>query len=145
MSFREIKTYFFCLSRALLKFIFAIPNLTYWLKDPLLFIHKSLVYFGKHCRKYFAIYAETCFASFGDRVKNWITLNEPLQTAVNGYGVGIFAPGRQEHSSTEPYLVAHHQLLAHAAAVSIYRNKYKVCCMMSLLLVKHFIFQMKMV
>ncbi|CBI23349.3 unnamed protein product, partial [Vitis vinifera] len=80
-----------------------------------------------HCStlKYFAIYAETCFASFGDRVKNWITLNEPLQTAVNGYGVGIFAPGRQEHSSTEPYLVAHHQLLAHAAAVSIYRNKYK--------------------
>lgn len=80
------------------------------------------------CRDYFSVYADTCFASFGDRVKDWITINEPLQTAINGYGVGIFAPGRHECSSTEPYLVAHHQLLAHAAAVSIYRNKYKVYC-----------------
>ncbi|KAJ4969132.1 hypothetical protein NE237_015833 [Protea cynaroides] len=75
--------------------------------------------------KYFTIYAETCFASFGDRVKHWITINEPLQTAVNGYGVGIFAPGRSENSSTEPYLAAHYQLLAHAAAVSVYREKFK--------------------
>lgn len=75
------------------------------------------------------MYAETCFASFGDRVKDWITINEPLQTAVNGYGIGIFAPGRSENSSTEPYLVAHHQILAHATAVSIYRKKYKVKCL----------------
>jgi len=77
-------------------------------------------------REYFAVYAETCFASFGDRVKNWITINEPLQTAVNGYDLGIFAPGRCENRSVEPYLAAHHQILAHAAAVSIYRSKYKV-------------------
>ncbi|KAK6136365.1 hypothetical protein DH2020_029895 [Rehmannia glutinosa] len=68
---------------------------------------------------------ETCFSSFGDRVKNWITINEPLQTAVNGYGTGFCAPGRRGHSSSEPYLVAHHQLLAHAEAVSIYNKKYK--------------------
>lgn len=80
------------------------------------------------CRDYFSVYADTCFASFGDRVKDWITINEPLQTAINGYGVGIFSPGRNECSSTEPYLVAHHQLLAHAAAVSIYPSKYKVYC-----------------
>jgi beta-glucosidase len=58
-------------------------------------------------------------------VKNWITINEPLQTAVNGYVTGIFAPGRCEHALEEPYLVAHHQLLAHAEAVSVYRNKYQ--------------------
>nr|XP_016445135.1 PREDICTED: beta-glucosidase 42-like isoform X2 [Nicotiana tabacum] len=74
---------------------------------------------------YFAIYAETCFATFGNRVKKWITINEPLQTAVNGYCTGIHAPGRSESSSTEPFLVAHNQLLAHAEAVSIYRNKFK--------------------
>ncbi|CAL5363050.1 unnamed protein product [Camellia sinensis] len=71
------------------------------------------------------LFTETCFSNFGDRVKNWITINEPLQTAVNGYEIGIFAPGRCEHALTEPYLVAHHQLLAHAEAVSIYRNKYQ--------------------
>ncbi|XP_010908751.2 beta-glucosidase 4 isoform X2 [Elaeis guineensis] len=75
--------------------------------------------------EYFALYAETCFAKFGDRVKHWITINEPLQTAVNGYGVGVFAPGRYENSSFEPYLAAHHQLLAHAAAAAVYKKKFK--------------------
>lgn len=80
---------------------------------------------NKEIVKYFTIYAETCFEIFGDRVKDWITINEPLQTAVNGYGCGIFAPGRNENAAIETYLAAHHQLLAHASAVSAYRNKYK--------------------
>ncbi|KAF3452274.1 hypothetical protein FNV43_RR02707 [Rhamnella rubrinervis] len=84
-----------------------------------------LVYLFYLLKKYFSIYAETCFKNFGDRVKNWITINEPLQTAVNGYGLGIFAPGRNENASTEPYLASHHQLLAHAAAYSVYQSKYK--------------------
>ena len=42
-------------------------------------------------------------------------------------------------------LVAHCQLLAHSASVSIFRNKYEVCYVVSLLLVKHFIFWMKMI
>ncbi|KAJ4836814.1 Beta-glucosidase 42 [Turnera subulata] len=78
---------------------------------------------NKDVAKYFGIYADACFASFGDRVKHWITINEPQQTSINGYDTGIFAPGRR--SSTEPYLAAHHQILAHATAVSIYRSKYK--------------------
>ena len=65
-------------------------------------------------------------------MKHWITINEPLQTAVNGYGCGIFAPGRRENSSVEPYLAAHHQILAHAAAVSVYRKKFKVPSLISL-------------
>lgn len=77
-------------------------------------------------REYFALYAEACFANFGDKVKHWITINEPLQTAVNGYGVGIFAPGVREDTSIEPYLAAHHQLLAHAAAYAVYKEKFKV-------------------
>ncbi|KAI3888000.1 hypothetical protein MKW92_021362 [Papaver armeniacum] len=75
--------------------------------------------------KYFAIYAETCFESFGDRVKHWITLNEPHQFAVHGYDVGTQAPGRSENPSIEPYVVGHHLLLAHATAVSIYKKKFK--------------------
>ncbi|CAN6929327.1 unnamed protein product [Brassica oleracea var. botrytis] len=74
---------------------------------------------------YFGLYAEACFANFGDRVKHWITLNEPLQTSVNGHCIGIFAPGRNEKPLIEPYLVSHHQVLAHATAVSVYRSKYK--------------------
>jgi len=92
-------------------------------------------------REYFAIYADTCFASFGDRVKNWMTVNEPLQTAINGYDTGIFAPGRRENALIEPYLAAHHQILAHATAVSIYRNKYKVQGCTHLFLLKNCILQ----
>ncbi|MCH2189568.1 MAG: GH1 family beta-glucosidase [Gammaproteobacteria bacterium] len=70
----------------------------------------------------FADYANLCFELFGDRVKNWITLNEPWVVAVLGYGQGVFAPGRQ--SNSEPYQAAHNLLLAHALAVNVYRNKF---------------------
>ncbi|ESR61776.1 hypothetical protein CICLE_v10015030mg [Citrus x clementina] len=102
------------------------PYVTLYHWDLPLHLHESMGgWLNKEIVKYFEIYADTCFASFGDRVKNWITINEPLQTAVNGYCTGIFAPGRHQHSSTEPYLVAHHQILAHAAAFSLYQRKYK--------------------
>jgi beta-glucosidase/6-phospho-beta-glucosidase/beta-galactosidase len=80
---------------------------------------------SKYPRDYFALYAEACFANFGDRVKRWITINEPLQTAVNGYGIGVFAPGGCEGETARCYLAAHHQILAHAAAVDVYRRKFK--------------------
>ncbi|CAI5533831.1 unnamed protein product [Closterium sp. Naga37s-1] len=80
----------------------------------------------------FVRYADVCFSRFGDRVKTWITFNEPQQTAVQGYGYGTMAPGRcsnrssceQGDSSTEPYIVSHHIMLAHAAAVAVYRRRY---------------------
>ncbi|XP_050209674.1 beta-glucosidase 15-like [Mercurialis annua] len=81
----------------------------------------------------FRDYADLCFSKFGDRVKHWITLNEPQNYAVNGYSSTLFAPARcSDHkacgagdSSTEPYIVTHNQILAHAAAVRIYRDKYQ--------------------
>ncbi|XP_057839739.1 beta-glucosidase 40 isoform X2 [Cryptomeria japonica] len=83
----------------------------------------------------YAQFAETCFERFGDRVKNWLTFNEPHTFAIQGYDVGLHAPGRCSilfhvlcgagNSRTEPYIVAHHVLLSHATAVDIYRKKYK--------------------
>ncbi|KAF8403881.1 hypothetical protein HHK36_011987 [Tetracentron sinense] len=83
----------------------------------------------------FRDYAELCYKEFGDRVKHWITLNEPWTLCSNGYALGIHAPGRCSkwmngncstgNSGTEPYLVAHHQILAHAAAVKVYKEKYQ--------------------
>ncbi|OMO71469.1 Glycoside hydrolase, family 1 [Corchorus olitorius] len=58
-------------------------------------------------------------------VKNWTTINEPMHIAVGGYDTGKSAPGRSENPSTETYLAAHHMILAHAAAVSVYHSKYK--------------------
>ena len=72
---------------------------------------------------YFAAYARICFERFGDRVKNWITLNESWVIAILGYYDGVFAPGRQ--STSEPYAVAHQLILAHAKAAKVYREEFK--------------------
>jgi beta-glucosidase/6-phospho-beta-glucosidase/beta-galactosidase len=42
----------------------------------------------------FAEYADACFSAFGDRVKYWLTFNEPLTFCPLGYGTGSHAPGR---------------------------------------------------
>ena len=69
----------------------------------------------------FTAYATLCFDAFGDRVKQWITLNEPWCCAVLGHGLGVFPPGRTDPD--EPYLAAHHMLLAHAGAVRAFRER----------------------
>jgi beta-galactosidase len=71
----------------------------------------------------FAEYAGICFEHFGDRVKHWITLNEPWVTAILGYGQGFFAPGRTSHE--EPYRAGHNLLRAHAMAADLYRRKFQ--------------------
>ncbi|CAG7875586.1 hypothetical protein BRARA_E01658 [Brassica rapa] len=76
-------------------------------------------------------YAELLFQRFGDRVKFWITLNQPYSLASKGYGDGSYPPGRCTgcefggDSGTEPYIVAHNQLLAHAKTVALYRKRYQ--------------------
>ena len=87
-------------------------------------------------RKDFATFAQTCFKEFGDRVKHWITFNEPHTFTIQGYDVGLEAPGRCSilpgllcragNSATEPYVVAHNVLVAHGTVVDIYRKNYKV-------------------
>lgn len=71
----------------------------------------------------FVNYADLCFERFGDRVKNWITLNEPWCSAFLGHGNGYFAPGRT--SNTEPYLAAHNLIRSHAYIVNRYRSKFQ--------------------
>ena len=71
----------------------------------------------------FMEYADVCFEHFGDRVKNWITFNEPWVVAILGYGQGVFAPGRI--SNSEPYMAAHQLLRSHGKAVNLYREKYQ--------------------
>jgi beta-galactosidase len=78
---------------------------------------------GESIADAFAKYADVCFEHFGDRVKNWITINEAWVVAMLGYGQGVFAPGRT--SNSEPYLAGHNLLRAHALAVQVYREKYQ--------------------
>ena len=71
----------------------------------------------------FAAYARICFEAFGDRVKHWITLNEPWCSALLGYGSGEHAPGRTENMDNA-YIAAHNLLRAHAYTVHVYRTDF---------------------
>jgi beta-glucosidase len=55
--------------------------------------------------------------AFGDRVKNWITINEPFCPSFLGYAYGRHAPGIRDLS--KGLLAAHHLLLAHGLAVQV--------------------------
>ena len=68
----------------------------------------------------FAEYAEVVAARLGDRVKHWMTHNEPWVYAWIGHAWGVHAPGRT--SDDEAVAVAHHLLLSHGWAVEAIRR-----------------------
>lgn len=67
----------------------------------------------------FAGYAELVHRRLGDRVRTWITLNEPWCTAFLGYASGKHAPGRTEPAAA--FAATHHLLLGHGEAVRALR------------------------
>lgn len=71
----------------------------------------------------FTNYANVLFENFGDRVKTWITFNEPHEFCKQGYAYGVFAPGIKAPGLGE-YLCTHNVLEGHAAAYHLYKEKY---------------------
>jgi beta-glucosidase len=68
----------------------------------------------------FAEYAFIAAEAFGDRVDSWVTVNEPATVTLNGYALGLHAPGEALLFDALP--AAHHQLLAHGLAVGALRD-----------------------
>ncbi|ATL43319.1 beta-glucosidase [Elizabethkingia miricola] len=67
---------------------------------------------NRDVKDWFGDYVAICVKSFGDRVKNWMVLNEPTVFSAAGYFFGVHAPGRK---SIEGFLAAaHHAALAQA-------------------------------
>jgi len=67
----------------------------------------------------FVEYADIISRALGDRVKNWITLNEPWVSAFVGYEFGQHAPGHTQRD--QAIAASHHLLLAHGRAVPLVR------------------------
>ncbi len=68
----------------------------------------------------FAEYADVVSRRYGDRVKHWMTLDEPWVIAEMGHEMGLFAPGLRD-----PRLclrAAYHLLLAHGRAYSVIKS-----------------------
>ncbi|XP_023555111.1 cytosolic beta-glucosidase [Octodon degus] len=69
-------------------------------------------------------YAQFCFSTFGDRVRLWITLNEPNVMSALGYDLGLFPPG-VPHVGTGGYQAAHNMIKAHARAWHSYDRLFR--------------------
>ena len=67
----------------------------------------------------FVDYADAITRHLGDRVKHWITHNEPWCTAFLGHDVGCHAPGVRHFPTAMQ--VCHHLLLSHGQAVPAIR------------------------
>ena len=68
----------------------------------------------------FVEYAELLYKRYGDRVKRWITLNEPHVFTMMGHRQGAMAPGIRSYALTAR--AVHHCLLAHGRAVQAFRE-----------------------
>lgn len=68
----------------------------------------------------FCEYVDLVSRALGDRVKYWVTINEPFVCAKLGYNQGLHAPGHTDLA--EALAAGHHLLLAHGRAVPIIRE-----------------------
>ncbi len=70
--------------------------------------------------EWFGEFVSCCVRNFGDRVKHWMVLNEPMVFTGAGYFLGIHAPGRRGLSS---FLAAtHHAALSQALGARIIKS-----------------------
>ncbi|TDQ77309.1 GH1 family beta-glucosidase [Sphingobacterium yanglingense] len=67
---------------------------------------------NREVKDWFGQYVAICIQYFGDRVKNWIVINEPTVFSAAGYFFGVHAPGKK---GLDNFLAAaHHAALAQA-------------------------------
>lgn len=69
---------------------------------------------------WFSDYVQLCIKTFGNRVKHWMILNEPMVFTGAGYFLGVHAPGRK--GLTNFLAAAHHAALCQAEGGRIVRS-----------------------
>ncbi|VVC86379.1 unnamed protein product [Leptidea sinapis] len=73
---------------------------------------------------WFADYSRVVFSLFADRVKTWITINEPIVICEVTYGLGVAPPSVVEDKFS-PYICNKNVLLAHAKAYRVYDREFR--------------------
>ncbi|MCC5814404.1 MAG: beta-glucosidase [Leptospira sp.] len=91
------------------------PFATLYHWDMPLNLHKEGGWMNRSTVERFAEYSEIVVKKLGDRVRDWITINEPWIIYVTGYMLGVHPPGKiRPYSSLK---VAHNLMLAHGLAM----------------------------
>ncbi|MDQ0760704.1 beta-glucosidase [Streptomyces canus] len=94
-----------------------VPTLFHW--DLPVTLQEGGGWLERDTASRFAEYVSLVADRLGDRVKKWITLNEPAEHTLFGHALGAHAPGEQLMFDALP--AAHHQLLGHGLAVQALR------------------------
>ncbi|KAK5648910.1 hypothetical protein RI129_003802 [Pyrocoelia pectoralis] len=75
-------------------------------------------------QEWFENYAKVLFENFGDRIKVWVTINEPKQICSFSYSKGVHAPVIVSEG-IGVYLCYHNLLKAHARVYHLYNTTYR--------------------
>ncbi len=88
------------------------PWITLYHWDLPLELEKKGGWTNREMINWFGQYVQFCVKTFGDRVKHWMVLNEPMVFTGAGYFLGVHAPGKKDLNS---FLSAvHHAALCQA-------------------------------
>lgn len=96
------------------------PFITLYHWDLPLWLQKGGGWESRTTVEAFRHYSEVCFRAYGDRVKHWITFNEPIVFIRLGYLRGAHPPGLSDPQKV--YQVSHNVNIAHAMAVMSFRK-----------------------
>ena len=66
-------------------------------------------------------FAQFCFEEYGDKVKHWITINEPWSVVAGQYIIGHFPPNNQ-YELGKAIQSMHNMMVAHARVVKKYKE-----------------------
>ncbi|MCP4754803.1 MAG: beta-glucosidase [Proteobacteria bacterium] len=82
-------------------------------------LHDRGGWLSRESADWFAEYAEVCFKAFGDKVKQWVTFNEPW---VDAYAFAFMVGKPTVEAMSRATKISHHYMLSHARAVEAYRK-----------------------
>jgi beta-glucosidase len=125
---RGIAFYNDLIDRLLARGIEPVVTLYHWDAPQAIYDRYGALLNTAEFRADFERYARLCFSRFGDRVKKWVTFNEPYIISIFAHLNGTLAPGHCREAGTdtrtEPWRVGHTILLSHAAVVDIYTREF---------------------
>ena len=70
---------------------------------------------------HFVQFAQVCFERFGDRVKKWVTINEPYSVVAGQYIIGHFPPNIS-YDVPKAIQAMHNMMVAHSRVVELYKE-----------------------
>jgi beta-glucosidase len=70
--------------------------------------------------QWFSEYVDTCTRNYGEKVRHWMVLNEPMAFTLTGYMLGMHAPGRRGLNHFLPAI--HHAALCNSQGAEIVRE-----------------------